>query len=175
MTKVFSILHGSALSAVLVLTAAVAHATEQPDTAEAIVDGKRLFATSCGFCHSKGGRKAGKGPKLANSPRSDAFLIERIKNGKKGRMPAFSGAFDDACSKVDDPERFALDQLDACFYHVPFVKMARKAHQRHWEAQLGEAGEDLLPEISRSYDERVAPWLKLNAVVGNILTEIDRG
>ena len=59
------------------------------------LDGKKLFASSCGFCHAKGGRKAGKGPKLANSPRSDEFLIERIKNGKTGRMPGFARAFDD--------------------------------------------------------------------------------
>ncbi len=102
MIKSFSILLGcSALAAATVLAAATgAHGTEQTDvaTAEATapaLDGKKLFATSCGFCHSKGGRKAGKGPKLANSPRSDEFLIDRIKKGKTGRMPAFSGAFDD--------------------------------------------------------------------------------
>jgi mono/diheme cytochrome c family protein len=79
--------------------------------AETPLDGKKLFASSCGFCHSKGGRKAGKGPKLANSPRSDAFIVTRIKNGKQGRMPAFARAFDDAKIKailayirsLDDP------------------------------------------------------------------------
>lgn len=63
--------------------------------AEAPLDGKKLFANSCGFCHSKGGRKAGKGPKLANSPRSDTFIVNRIKKGKQGRMPAYARAFDD--------------------------------------------------------------------------------
>ncbi|MEM9055938.1 MAG: hydroxymethylglutaryl-CoA synthase [Pseudomonadota bacterium] len=85
-------------------------------------------------------------------------------------LDAFTGAFEDACSKVDDAQRFALDRLDACFYHVPFVKMARKAHHRHWEAQFGVVHEAALPTVAQSYDERVAPWLKLNAVVGNIYT-----
>ncbi|MEL7449643.1 MAG: hydroxymethylglutaryl-CoA synthase [Pseudomonadota bacterium] len=85
-------------------------------------------------------------------------------------LDAFTGAFEDACSKVDDPQRFALDQLDAAFYHVPFVKMARKAHHRHWEAQLGEIGEAQLPAIAESFEQLVAPWLSLNAVVGNIYT-----
>ena len=52
----------------------------------------QLFATTCGFCHQDGGREAGKGPKLAGTTRSDAFIINRIKNGKEGAMPAFEGA-----------------------------------------------------------------------------------
>ena len=58
-------------------------------------DGQQLFATTCGWCHSNGGREAGKGPKLAGTKRSDAFIINRIKNGKEGAMPAFGGTFDD--------------------------------------------------------------------------------
>ena len=41
-----------------------------------------------------GGRKASKGPKLAGSKRSDEFIVDRIKRGKPGRMPAF-GSFSD--------------------------------------------------------------------------------
>ena len=52
----------------------------------------QLFASTCGFCHQKGGRMAGKGPKLAGTTRSDAFIINRIKEGKEGAMPAFDGA-----------------------------------------------------------------------------------
>ena len=48
-----------------------------------------MFATTCGFCHQDGGRAAGRGPKLSNSQRSDEFIIERIKKGKLGAMPAF--------------------------------------------------------------------------------------
>ena len=52
---------------------------------------RQLFASTCGFCHQNGGREAGKGPKLAGTKRSDAFIINRIKNGKEGAMPAFEG------------------------------------------------------------------------------------
>jgi mono/diheme cytochrome c family protein len=51
-----------------------------------------LFASTCGFCHENGGRVAGKGPKLAGTTRSDAFIVNRIKEGKEGAMPAFEGA-----------------------------------------------------------------------------------
>jgi mono/diheme cytochrome c family protein len=57
------------------------------------IDGDKLFATTCGFCHADGGRKASKGPKLAGSQRSDEFIINRITNGKPGRMPAFGRTF----------------------------------------------------------------------------------
>jgi mono/diheme cytochrome c family protein len=56
------------------------------------IDVPQLFASTCGFCHENGGRVAGKGPKLAGTARSDAFLIDRINNGKEGAMPAFEGA-----------------------------------------------------------------------------------
>src|SRR5689334_16375532 len=59
------------------------------------IDGQQLFATTCGWCHANGGRTAGKGPKLAGTKRSDAFITNRIKNGKEGAMPAFGGTFDD--------------------------------------------------------------------------------
>jgi len=54
-----------------------------------------LFASTCGFCHQDGGREAGKGPQLMNTKRSDAFIINRIKQGKEGRMPAFGDALTD--------------------------------------------------------------------------------
>jgi mono/diheme cytochrome c family protein len=59
------------------------------------IDGETMFATSCGFCHEEGGRRVGKGPKLANSKRSDAYIIDRIKQGKLGSMPAFGRVFGD--------------------------------------------------------------------------------
>jgi mono/diheme cytochrome c family protein len=49
----------------------------------------KLFAGSCGWCHSRGGREAGKGPKLMGTELSDAEIIARIRNGKTGQMPAF--------------------------------------------------------------------------------------
>lgn len=52
-----------------------------------------MFATLCGFCHQDGGRAEGRGPKLAGTKRSDQFIIDRIRNGKPGLMPAFAGSF----------------------------------------------------------------------------------
>ena len=57
---------------------------------------EQLFASTCGYCHSNGGRAAGKGPQLMNTQRDDDFIRNRIKNGKEGAMPAFGSVFDDA-------------------------------------------------------------------------------
>jgi mono/diheme cytochrome c family protein len=68
----------------------------KPPAAEASpndIDGATMFATICGWCHESGGRTAGKGPKLAGTTRSDEFIINRIRNGKPGAMPAFGGSF----------------------------------------------------------------------------------
>jgi len=67
--------------------------TPAPDNAA--LDVEQLFAGTCGFCHSDGGRAAGRGPQLMNSPRDDDFLRNRIKHGKEGAMPAFDAAFTD--------------------------------------------------------------------------------
>jgi mono/diheme cytochrome c family protein len=71
---------------------------QQPTTApnEPTTDVGQLFASTCGYCHSDGGRSAGKGPKLMDSPRSDDFLRDRIKLGKEGAMPAFGEVFSEA-------------------------------------------------------------------------------
>jgi mono/diheme cytochrome c family protein len=58
-------------------------------------DAAGLFASTCGFCHANGGREQGKGPKLMGTKRSDAFIINRIKQGKEGLMPSFKGALSD--------------------------------------------------------------------------------
>lgn len=57
------------------------------------IDGATMFASVCGFCHQDGGRSEGKGPKLAGTKRSDEFILDRIRNGKPGSMPAFGGTF----------------------------------------------------------------------------------
>ncbi len=89
-------------------------------------------------------------------------------------LDALSGAWADAASKPNAASRMPIAGLDACFYHVPFVKMAQKAHHRHWEAELGRTvgKEDtaLMAQINASFEQRVSPWLKLNAAVGNIYT-----
>jgi mono/diheme cytochrome c family protein len=59
------------------------------------IDGQQMFAITCGFCHQDGGRHAGRGPKLSKSERSDEFIIERIKKGKMGAMPAYGSVFSD--------------------------------------------------------------------------------
>jgi mono/diheme cytochrome c family protein len=57
------------------------------------INGQQMFATTCGFCHPDGGRHQGRGPKLSNSERSDEYIIERIKKGKGGAMPAYGSVF----------------------------------------------------------------------------------
>jgi mono/diheme cytochrome c family protein len=71
---------------------------QQPAAANATssLDVGQLFATTCGWCHSDGGRAPGKGPQLMNTERSDDFIRTRIKMGKEGAMPAFGSSFSDA-------------------------------------------------------------------------------
>ena len=70
-------------------------ATAQAESSPKDIDGEKMFATTCGYCHQKGGRAAGRGPKLSKTERSDEFIIERIKKGKSGSMPAYGAAFSD--------------------------------------------------------------------------------
>jgi mono/diheme cytochrome c family protein len=76
------------------MPAAAQQAATTPD--DTTIDVKQLFASTCGWCHSSGGRAVGKGPQLMDSPRSDDYLRNRIKTGKEGAMPAFGEAFSDA-------------------------------------------------------------------------------
>jgi mono/diheme cytochrome c family protein len=87
-----------AVSLALLAPAASQQAAAAPDNVP--FDAKQLFATTCGWCHSSGGREAGKGPQLMNNPHDDEFLKNRIKNGKPGAMPAFGETFSDA--QIDD-------------------------------------------------------------------------
>ena len=68
--------------------------TPAPENGKVEVD--QLFATTCGWCHSDGGRAAGKGPQLMDTKRDDDFVRDRIKNGKSGAMPAFGSMSSDA-------------------------------------------------------------------------------
>ena len=74
---------------------ALAAAQNATPPGEEKFDVSQLFATTCGFCHSDGGRAPGRGPQLMNSPRDDDFLRDRIKSGKSGAMPAFATTFTD--------------------------------------------------------------------------------
>jgi mono/diheme cytochrome c family protein len=71
--------------------------TATPDVAAPAAAGnfdvEKLFANVCGWCHSNGGRAAGKGPQLMGTTLTDAEIVRRIMLGKSGAMPAFAGAF----------------------------------------------------------------------------------
>ena len=71
------------------------------------LDVQQLFATTCGWCHSDGGRAAGKGPQLMDTKRDDDFIRNRIKNGKPGAMPAFGAQFSDA--QIDQIIKYIRD------------------------------------------------------------------
>ncbi|WP_298259864.1 cytochrome c [Bradyrhizobium sp.] len=90
----------SALLPLILATSLTVSATparaEQPAAPAGQIDVPQLFATTCGWCHSDGGRAAGKGPQLMDTKRDDDFIRNRIKNGKSGAMPAFGATFDDA-------------------------------------------------------------------------------
>jgi mono/diheme cytochrome c family protein len=66
------------------------HVGDETKPAAEGFDVNKLFAGSCGWCHSKGGREAGKGPMLMGTELTDAQIISRIRNGKAGQMPAFA-------------------------------------------------------------------------------------
>ena len=63
---------------------------------DASAAGAQIFASTCGFCHQDGGRSPGRGPKLAGSEKPDDYLLNRIRVGKEGAMPAYGRAFSDS-------------------------------------------------------------------------------
>jgi mono/diheme cytochrome c family protein len=85
------------LVAALACTPLCAQQAEQPASqqpqAKKPLDVKSTFRNVCSFCHESYGRKAGKGPQLMNSPKTDQELFNRIKNGMPGRMAAFGSVF----------------------------------------------------------------------------------
>jgi len=68
--------------------------SSQPASAAGF-DVNKLFANTCGWCHSNAGRTAGRGPQLMGTTLTDAEIIHRIRTGKPGAMPAFADAFTD--------------------------------------------------------------------------------
>lgn len=75
--------------------AGAANPLPQAEASPDDIEGGKMFATTCGFCHQDGGRHAGRGPKLSKSERSDEYIVERIKKGKAGAMPAYGSVFSD--------------------------------------------------------------------------------
>jgi hydroxymethylglutaryl-CoA synthase len=97
-------------------------------------------------------------------------------------LDALSGAYDmykenvlEDANKEEQlsPQHKFSERYDACLYHVPFVKMAQKAHMRLIEIDAGTSIEKDSPEAKSAaadFANRVAPALDLNARVGNIYT-----
>jgi hypothetical protein len=50
-------------------------------------DVEQLFATTCGFCHSDGGRASGRGPQFMDSPRGRR-LYSQPHQDRQGRRDA---------------------------------------------------------------------------------------
>jgi len=85
-----------AVAATVGLFALVARADDAAN-AQADKDALNIFNSTCGWCHQGGGRKPGGiGPKLMDSERSDDYILNRIKAGKEGKMPAFGTNFTEA-------------------------------------------------------------------------------
>ena len=91
--------HILAVAIAVTLMASVVTAQERSPTQSAAVpgtdalNGEEIFGSTCGFCHQGGGRVAGRGPKLAGTDRPDEYLLNRIRVGKEGAMPAYGRAF----------------------------------------------------------------------------------
>ena len=85
-------------------------------------------------------------------------------------LDALTGAREAALESVDE----VYDALIACLYHVPFVKMAKKAHHRELECVLRRSldlkSSDDQALFDESFERLSSPWLGLNADVGNIYT-----
>ena len=66
-------------------------------TAERPTDGKSIFTTTCGACHtlSNAGTSGNVGPNLDSSKPSKELVVDRVTNGK-GQMPSFKGTLDEA-------------------------------------------------------------------------------
>jgi mono/diheme cytochrome c family protein len=114
LTRVASTPMGWALLSSIVLslsaasTLALAAAGQVPPF-KSDADVASFFATSCGFCHEDGGRKAARGPRLMGTKRTDDYIINRIATGKPGNMPAFGATLD-------------FDQIEAIIHYIRNLK-----------------------------------------------------
>jgi mono/diheme cytochrome c family protein len=73
-------------------------------TAEKPTDGKSIFVSNCGSCHTlaDAGTNGAVGPNLDDAMPSAALVKDRVTNGK-GQMPSFKGSLDeDQISTVAD-------------------------------------------------------------------------
>jgi mono/diheme cytochrome c family protein len=102
-------LASAVLGALLVYAAPLRAQSATPAPGDQTFDVEQLFASTCGFCHSDGGRAAGKGPQLMNTQRDDDFIRNRIAVGKSGAMPAFG-------------ESFSAEQIDQILKYIRHLK-----------------------------------------------------
>ncbi len=119
-------------------------------------------------------RPLGRREALVDGHYSIGCYLDALAGAYRGwRERALSGGL------VDRAGALASEQLSRILYHVPFCKMARKAHARlrrvDLEHRLGgplgaqaEAAEAL--DAQQSFDAQVAPSLVLSARVGNAYT-----
>ena len=65
-------------------------------TAEKPTDGKSIFATTCGSCHTlaDAGTSGTVGPNLDQAKPPKSLVLDRVTNGK-GQMPSFKGTLDE--------------------------------------------------------------------------------
>ena len=68
-----------------------------------------FFGSVCGWCHEDGGRRAGKGPQLMGTARTDDYMANRIATGKPGRMPSFGATLN-------------ADQIQAIIHYIRDLK-----------------------------------------------------
>ena len=70
-------------------------------TAEKPTDGKEIFTTTCGSCHTlaDAGTSGAVGPNLDDAKPSLALVTDRVTHGK-GQMPSFAGSLDEAQIKA---------------------------------------------------------------------------
>ena len=64
-------------------------------SAALVAQGRQFYAQSCASCHGPDA-KGGFGPNLHNEDMGDAQIAGVIRNGVKGRMPAFGAKYGDA-------------------------------------------------------------------------------
>tara|TARA_S200000501_G_scaffold375533_2_gene427840 strand:+ start:124 stop:456 length:333 start_codon:yes stop_codon:yes gene_type:complete len=66
----------------------------QDGVEQELKQGKRLFASSCAFCHASLGKREGRGgPKLAGIEKNHDEVMNIISNGKSGKgMPSFKAS-----------------------------------------------------------------------------------
>jgi mono/diheme cytochrome c family protein len=94
-TESFAQIRRLLIGAVLALGLPCAALADEQHPPAKPFDAKNAHSTICGYCHGDFGRAPGKAPQLMNSERTDEYLFNIIKNGKPGKMAAFSSAFTD--------------------------------------------------------------------------------